>query len=165
MVDRIKVRDGDLRKPVFKTDAKLDRQGLARADGPRNEHTRHRFNSLLAPRQLEKFAPSAPRDHVVHPSRSDPTRRADDHRPELASITAPKPPIEASAIGNVAALGLLVRQRRKSLGFNQQQVADLSGVGRRFISELEAGKSTLEFDRVLQCCKALGIDFFVKARS
>lgn len=54
-------------------------------------------------------------------------------------------------------LGQLVRSRRISMGLNQQAFADLSGVGRRFISELEAGKPTAEFGRVLKVCRAAGI--------
>lgn len=68
-------------------------------------------------------------------------------------------------IDNAATLGRTIRARRTSLGFSQQRIADLAGVGRRFISELEAGKPSLEFDRVLHCCAALGIDLFARSRS
>jgi y4mF family transcriptional regulator len=47
---------------------------------------------------------------------------------------------------------------------SQQQFADLAGVGRRFISELENGKPTLELGLVLQVCKAAGIDVVAKRR-
>jgi len=47
---------------------------------------------------------------------------------------------------------------------SQQQFADLAGVGRRFVSELENGKTTLEFDRVLQACKAAGVDVIARRR-
>jgi len=51
------------------------------------------------------------------------------------------------------------------MNLNQQQFADVAGVGRRFISELENGKATLEFDRVLQVSKAAGIDLYARQRS
>lgn len=67
---------------------------------------------------------------------------------------AARGPIE---VQSTADLGQLVRSRRISMGLSQQAFADLSGVGRRFISELEAGKPTAEFGRVLKVCRAAGI--------
>lgn len=69
-----------------------------------------------------------------------------------------------ASVNSVAALGALVRDARKAAGFNQQQLADLAGVGRRFVSELEAGKPTLEIERVFACCHALGIDISATRR-
>lgn len=54
-------------------------------------------------------------------------------------------------------LGALVRMFRKREGMTQQAFADLAGVGRRFVSELEAGKGTIGFDKALQVARALGI--------
>jgi y4mF family transcriptional regulator len=68
-------------------------------------------------------------------------------------------------VTTVAELGALVKAARKRLKLPQQRFADLAGVGRRFVSELEAGKATLEADRVLRCCLAAGIDIFARARS
>jgi HTH-type transcriptional regulator/antitoxin HipB len=42
--------------------------------------------------------------------------------------------------------------------------ADLVGVGRRFISELENGKATLELGKVLQVASATGIDLLARRR-
>jgi len=47
---------------------------------------------------------------------------------------------------------------------SQQDFADLAGVGRRFVSELESGKPTLEIERVLRVCKAAGIDLTAYVR-
>jgi y4mF family transcriptional regulator len=77
--------------------------------------------------------------------------------------TPPTPPI--ACINSAAALGRLIRASREQLKLSQQQFADVAGVGRRFISELENGKATLEFDRVLQVCKAAGIDLHARQRS
>lgn len=68
-------------------------------------------------------------------------------------------------LDTVADLGALVRKARLQLGFTQQSFADLAGVGRRFVSELESGKPTLEADRVLRCCAAAGIDIFAELRA
>lgn len=57
-------------------------------------------------------------------------------------------------------LGLLIRSARKRSGLTQQEFADLCGVGRRFLSESEAGKPRLELGKVLQVLKAAGIDLY-----
>lgn len=84
--------------------------------------------------------------------------------PPSAKSADPNPNIGAGLIDSAATLGQAIKVRRTSLGFSQQRLADLAGVGRRFISELEGGKPSLEFDRVLQCCAALGIDLFARSR-
>lgn len=82
---------------------------------------------------------------------------------ERTSVDARSP--RQASVNSVATLGLLVRDARKAAGFNQQQLADLAGVGRRFVSELEAGKPTLEIERVFACCHALGIDISATRRA
>lgn len=56
-----------------------------------------------------------------------------------------------------ADLGVLVRQARETLGQSQAVFASGAGVGRRFLSELEAGKPTLEIGKVLAVCRAAGV--------
>lgn len=68
-------------------------------------------------------------------------------------------------ITSAKAIGELVRETRRKMKLNQQEFADLAGVGRRFVSELEAGKPTLEFDKVMQACAAAGIDVTAANRS
>jgi y4mF family transcriptional regulator len=53
-------------------------------------------------------------------------------------------------------LGLAVRTARKRLALTQPQLALASGVGVRFIVELEAGKPTLRLENVLRVLHALG---------
>jgi y4mF family transcriptional regulator len=67
-------------------------------------------------------------------------------------------------IKSITDLAPLVRKARKSMKMNQQQFADAAGVGRRFLSELENGKPSLEFDKVLACALAAGIDIIAKPR-
>ena len=69
-----------------------------------------------------------------------------------------------SPITTVLILGQMIRRSRESRKLNQQEFADLAGVGRRFLSELENGKSTVEFGKVLQVAKAAGLDLFAKVR-
>ena len=75
------------------------------------------------------------------------------------------PAIEVPAhITSAADLGQRIRAARDAKGFSQQQFADLAGVGRRFLSELENGKPTLEFDKVVKVALAAGIDLFAVKR-
>ena len=157
--------DGGLRRSVFKTRSTLSRGEVARADGPFRTTPRQRINSLLAPRQLETFGKNHRTTHnreteTVH----EPSRSEFEGRSRIQRSSGIQPASEGVAITTVADLGPHIRKQRKALGFSQQQLADLSGVGRRFVSELEAGKPTLEFDRVLLCCRALGLDVLIKAR-
>ena len=62
-------------------------------------------------------------------------------------------------------IGNLVRAKRKSQAANQAEFASLCGVGVRFISELENGKSTVELGKVLQVLKCLGLEVNIMPRS
>ncbi|WMJ75123.1 helix-turn-helix transcriptional regulator [Cytophagaceae bacterium ABcell3] len=42
----------------------------------------------------------------------------------------------------------LVRNKRKTLGLTQVELADKAGVGLRFVRELEGGKPTLQMNKV-----------------
>jgi HTH-type transcriptional regulator/antitoxin HipB len=45
-------------------------------------------------------------------------------------------------------IGVFVRERRKANGLTQRQLGELAGVGTRFVSELERGKSTVRVAEV-----------------
>ncbi len=53
-------------------------------------------------------------------------------------------------------LGGALRAARKRLGLTQPELALAAGVGVRFMVELEAGKPTLQLERVLRVIDALG---------
>ena len=53
-------------------------------------------------------------------------------------------------------LGLIVRQERKAQGLRQDELAAASGVGVRFIVDLEAGKPTLQIEKALLVLRTLG---------
>lgn len=72
--------------------------------------------------------------------------------------------LPATIIHTPVDLGALIAARRKARNFTQQEFADLAGVGRRFLSELESGKATVETGKVLQVLNALGLDLVVRER-
>ena len=55
-------------------------------------------------------------------------------------------------------LGLIVRRERKAQKLKQAELAAVSGVGIRFIVDLEAGKPTLQLDKVLRVVRTLGCE-------
>jgi y4mF family transcriptional regulator len=61
-------------------------------------------------------------------------------------------------------LGLLVRKERKAQRLTQEQLAGLTGVGVRFVRELEAGKESCQLGRALQVATALGLSVSVSSR-
>ena len=67
-------------------------------------------------------------------------------------------------IESAAELGALVRRKRKDIRLTQASIAGLSGVGARFMSELERGKATVELGRSLQVLARLGLDVWVVPR-
>ncbi len=54
-------------------------------------------------------------------------------------------------------LGALLRRRRTELGMNQSDLALATGVGRRFIIDLEAGKPSCHIGKALLVAETLGI--------
>jgi len=61
-------------------------------------------------------------------------------------------------------LGALIRDERKGQGLTQEQLAGLTGVGVRFVRELEAGKESCQLGRALQVAVALGLTVSVSSR-
>jgi y4mF family transcriptional regulator len=61
-------------------------------------------------------------------------------------------------------LGLLIREERKAQGLTQEQLAGLTGVGVRFVRELEAGKESCQLGRALQVAAALGLSVSISSR-
>lgn len=60
-------------------------------------------------------------------------------------------------VSNARDLGLLVRHRRDELGLTQAEVASRSGVSRQWLIQVEQGKGTAEFDRVIRLLRVLGL--------
>lgn len=53
-------------------------------------------------------------------------------------------------------IGEHVRKKRKAFGLTQVELAERSGVGIRFVRELENGKSTVQLDKVNQVLRLFG---------
>lgn len=49
-----------------------------------------------------------------------------------------------------------VRQQRKLAGLTQAQLAEIAGVGLRFVRDLEQGKATVQLDKVNQILRVFG---------
>jgi transcriptional regulator with XRE-family HTH domain len=69
---------------------------------------------------------------------------------------------DEGAIGHRAsvaasAFASLIRSRRKALKMRQDQLALATGVGRRFLIDLEAGKPSCQIGRSLLVAEALGL--------
>lgn len=62
-------------------------------------------------------------------------------------------------------IGAIVRARRKRLGLTSADLAGLAGTGNRFVVELEAGKPTLQLQKVLDVLQVLGIDLIAQPRT
>jgi transcriptional regulator with XRE-family HTH domain len=67
--------------------------------------------------------------------------------------------IDSRALCTASAFGSMIRGRRKALKMRQDQVALATGVGRRFLIELEAGKPSCQLGRSLLVAEALGLTF------
>lgn len=61
-------------------------------------------------------------------------------------------------------VGETVRERRRELGLRQDELADLAGVSTRFVHALEAGKPTVQMDRVAAVLEVLGLRLDVVPR-
>lgn len=64
---------------------------------------------------------------------------------------------------DIVTLAQLVRQVRKQAGLRQDELAGASGVGVRFIVDLESGKPTLQVGKVLRVLQTLGISVALSA--
>lgn len=68
------------------------------------------------------------------------------------------------AVTDSQSLGALIRAERKKQGLTQEQLAALSGVGIRFVRELELGKDSCRVGLMLTVMKTLGLSVNVASR-
>ena len=64
-------------------------------------------------------------------------------------------------MNKIEKLGEIIRQARKEQGLTQEQLAATTGVGVRFIRELEQGKESCHIGKALTVVAMLGIDIEV----
>ncbi len=69
------------------------------------------------------------------------------------------------SMGKVKKIGVLVRNTRKQQGLTQAQLAATTGVGVRFIRELEQGKESCHVGKSLLVLSMLGLDVTVNGES
>jgi len=62
---------------------------------------------------------------------------------------------------NASDFGELIKTTRKKSGLTQAQLAASSGLGERFVRELEKGKPSCQLEKALLVAKMLGIKFEV----
>lgn len=67
-------------------------------------------------------------------------------------------------IADVGQIGIAIRHKRHEIGMRQSELAALSGVGTRFLSELENGKTTAEIGKALRVLQRLGLDLWLEPR-
>ena len=65
-------------------------------------------------------------------------------------------------ITSVADLGLFIKEKRNSINMTQADAAGLCNVGTRFLSDLENGKPTIQFDKAMYVAKMMGIEVFAE---
>ncbi|SDL07989.1 Helix-turn-helix domain-containing protein [Modicisalibacter muralis] len=64
----------------------------------------------------------------------------------------------ATRISDAKVIGQLIRETRKSQGLTLETLAGLCGLSIRFLSELENGRETCSFVRIMQVLDTLGIE-------
>lgn len=60
-------------------------------------------------------------------------------------------------ISNAKNLGALLKQRRQEQGLTKFDLAGLTNNSERFISDLELGKGTIHFDKIVRILAVLGL--------
>ena len=75
-------------------------------------------------------------------------------------VDRPASELENSARTHAQQFGAMVREHREALKMRQDDVALATGVGRRFILELEAGKPSCQLGRALVVAAAVGLRTF-----
>lgn len=68
-------------------------------------------------------------------------------------------------IKDSARVGEIVRQQRKTSKLTQRNAAFLCSVGIRFLSDLENGKASLQFGKVLQVLQGFGLLMILKKKT
>jgi len=64
-------------------------------------------------------------------------------------------------IERASILAEVVRARRHRLGLGQEELAELAGCSARFVHTVEAGKTSLRLDKLLDVLTALGLRLVV----
>ena len=60
-------------------------------------------------------------------------------------------------MNNIQHLGEIIRYHRKKAGLSQKSLADVAGVGKTVVFDIEKGKETVQLKSILQVLKVLNI--------
>jgi transcriptional regulator with XRE-family HTH domain len=82
----------------------------------------------------------------------------------MASRPKTSTTVSATQARSVTDVGKLARDARKRADLDQETAAALSGVGPRFLGELERGKPSVQLGLVLQVLERLGLDVWIAPR-
>ena len=66
---------------------------------------------------------------------------------------------------DLSSFGRQIRRQRRKHDLRQAEVAALAGVGTRFVSELENGKTTREIGRALRVATIVGLQVSAEPKS
>lgn len=80
-----------------------------------------------------------------------------DRATPLIGTSRPSDGLRGFLIEDAVDLGRAIRLMRDQRDMTQAELADAAGVGRRFISDLEAGKPTAELGKALAVARILGL--------
>ena len=67
-------------------------------------------------------------------------------------------------IENSKDFGMVLKKRRKELGYTQKYISEYTGFSISFISDLERGKETAELGKAIFLANLLGMDCLVRER-
>ncbi|MEQ1489120.1 MAG: type II toxin-antitoxin system Y4mF family antitoxin [Terricaulis sp.] len=144
----------------------LDAEGLSALTSLRDSAEAVQHPLRLQDLQKRAALSSAPADARADQTAAAKVEQARQRTAPSASASTPAPTgAAAQPVKAAIDIGRLIKAAREERGLTQQQLAEAAGVGRRFLSELENGKATLEFDKVLDVARAAGVELMARAPS
>lgn len=61
-------------------------------------------------------------------------------------------------------IAAVLRDERRRRGMSQQEFADLLGINRPYLTELESGRATIQLRRLIAALNAVGVDLVPRRR-
>lgn len=108
-------------------------------------------------RDATATAAAAETETEVAPALREAPQRSYQPAESISEPTTTRSEIENAAGEQARRFGGMVRERREALGMRQDDLALATGVGRRFILELEGGKASCQLGRALVVAAAVGL--------